>query len=124
MCEEHNEWYVGSTTDLKARWRKHKPDAKLKKATKCGVADHETNFKHPEDPPIGFLTIVAVEAVKEKKDFMVRENYWICNLGTIFKERLEYSTERQIFKELEREREGEGERENSLLKKTMGPCQL
>ena len=36
-------------------------------------------------PQLGFLTIVAVEAVKEKKDLMVRENYWMCNLGTTFK---------------------------------------
>ena len=31
MCEVHNEWFVGSTTDLRARWRHHKSDAKLKK---------------------------------------------------------------------------------------------
>ena len=85
-CETvHNEWYVGSTTDLKAHWRNHKSDTKLKKATKCGVADHVTKFKHPEDPQLGFLTIVAVEAVKEKKDLIVWENYRTCNLGTIFK---------------------------------------
>ena len=85
MCEVHNEWSVGSTTDLKARWRNHKSDAKLKKATKCGVADHVTKFKHHEDPQLGFLTIVAVEAVKEKTDLIVLENYWMCNLGTISK---------------------------------------
>ena len=85
MREVHNEWYVGSITDLKARWRNRKSDAKPKKATKCGVADPVTNFKHPEDPPLAFLTIVAAEAVKEKKDLTVRENYWMCNLGTIFK---------------------------------------
>ena len=67
MCEVHNERYVGSTTDLKARWRNHKSDAKLKKATKCAVADHVTKFKHPEDPQLGFLTIVAIEAVKKRK---------------------------------------------------------
>ena len=44
-----------------------------------------TNFKHPEDPQSGFLTIMAVEAVKEKKDLIVWESYWMCNLGTIFK---------------------------------------
>ena len=82
MCEVHNEWYVGSTTDVKAGWRNHKPDAKLKKATKCGVADHVTKFKHPEDPQPGFFTIVEV---KENKDLIVRENYRMCNLGTIFK---------------------------------------
>ena len=84
------------------------------------MADHVTKFKHPEDPQLGFLTIVAGEAVKEKKDLIVLENYWMCNLGTIFKKRLEHSTQRQIFKKLERERE----RENGLLKKAMGPCQL
>ena len=103
MCEVHNEWYVGSTTDLKARWRHPKPDAKLKKATKCGVADHVTKFQHPEAPQFGFLTIVAIEAVKEKRDLIVRENYWMCNLGTIFKGMNTRNTvlKRQIFKELE-----------------------
>ena len=38
---------------------------------KHGVADHVTKFKYPEDPQPGFLTIMAVEAVKEKKDLMV-----------------------------------------------------
>ena len=42
MCTVHSDWYVGSTTDLRARWRNHKSDAKLRKATKCGVAElHE-----------------------------------------------------------------------------------
>ena len=31
------------------------------------MADHVTQFKHPEDPRLGFLTTVAVEAVKEKE---------------------------------------------------------
>ena len=31
------------------------------------VADHVTKFKYPEDPQLGFLTIVTVEAVKEKE---------------------------------------------------------
>ena len=85
MCTVHNDWYVGSTTDLRARWRNHKSDAKLRKATKCGVADHVTRFLHPDDPQLDFLTIVAVEAVREKKNLIVREIYWLCNLGTIFK---------------------------------------
>ena len=55
MFEVHNEWYIWSTTDLKARWRNHKSDAKLNKATKSGVDDHVTNFKHPEDPNLDFL---------------------------------------------------------------------
>ena len=54
MCEVHNEWYVGSTTDLKARWRNHKSDAKLKKATKCGVADHVTKLSTLRTPNLDF----------------------------------------------------------------------
>ena len=42
-------------------------------------------IKKPEDPQLGFLTIVVAEAVKENKDLNVRENYWTSNLGTIFK---------------------------------------
>ena len=79
------DWYVGSTTDLRARWRNHKSDAQLRKATKCEMADHVTRFPHPDDPQLDFLTIVAVEAVREKRNLIVRENYWLCNLGTIFK---------------------------------------
>ena len=75
MCTIHNEWSVGSTTDLRARWRNHKADSKLKKTTTCGVADHVTRFPHSDDPHLGFLTIVAVEAVKEKKYLIMRENY-------------------------------------------------
>ena len=85
MCEVHNEWYVGSTTDLKARWRNHKSDAKLKKATKCGVADHVTKFKHPADPQLGFLTIVAIEAVKEKRDLIEKKDFFNCQCCLLLK---------------------------------------
>ena len=112
MCEVHNEWYVGSTTDLKARWRNHKSDAKLKKATKCGVADHVRKLEHPEDLQIGFLTIVAVESVKEKKDLIARENYWMCNLGTIFKS---MNTRNTVLKDRSSRNERERERELSLI---------
>ena len=122
MCEVHNEWYVESTTDLKARWRHHKRDAKLKKATKCGVAHHVTNFKHPEDPQFGFLTIVAVEAVKEKKDLIVRNNYWMCNLGTIFKGMNTRKDLNTVLKDRSSKRERE--RENSLLKKDHGAMSI
>ena len=47
MCEVHNEWYVGSTTDLKSRWRNRKSDAKLKKKK-------QTNKKRQN---MGWLTI-------------------------------------------------------------------
>ena len=54
-------------------------------ATKCEMADHVTRVPHPDDPQLDFLTIVAEEAVREKRNLIVRENYWLCNLGTIFK---------------------------------------
>ena len=58
MCNLHNKWYVWSSTDLKpveAHWRNHKSNAKLKKATKCGVAGHVTKCTHPEDPNLAIL---------------------------------------------------------------------
>ena len=50
MCTIHNDWYVAATTNLRARRRSHQPNAKLKKATKCGVAYHVTRFPHPDGP--------------------------------------------------------------------------
>ena len=84
-CTIHNSLYVGSTTDFLARWRNHKSVAKLRKATKCGMADHVTRCPHPDDPQLGFLMIVAVTGGREKIQLIVRENYRLCNLGTIFK---------------------------------------
>ena len=76
-----------------------------------GVADHVTKFKHPEDPQLGFLIIVAVEAVKEKKDLIARENYWLCSLGTIFKAMNTRKDLNTVLKQiLMRERERERER--------------
>ena len=55
MCDLHNKWYVESSTDLKAHWRNHKSNAKLMKATKCGVSSHGTKCMHPEDPNLAIL---------------------------------------------------------------------
>ena len=85
ICEIHNVWYVGSTVNIKARWRNHKSDAKLKKAKKCGVAEHVTKVAHPDDPDFSFLRIIPIEAVVRQESLLNREIYWTCNLGTIFK---------------------------------------
>ena len=72
-----------------------------------GWLTNVTKFKHPEDPQLGFLTIVAVEAVKEKKYLIVRENYWMCNLGTMFQgmnTRKDSKTDLQGIRGRERER--------------------
>ena len=100
---------------MKARWRNHKSDAKLKKATKCGVADHVTKFKHPEYPQLRFLIIVAVEAVKEKKDLIVRENYWMCNLDTIFKGMNTRKDLNTVLKDRSSKNEREREREDKII---------
>ena len=58
---------------------------------------------------------MAVEAVKEKKDLIVLENYWMCNLGTIFKGMNTRKDLNTVFKYRSsknvREREGGGQRE-------------
>ena len=86
------------------------------------MADHVTKCKHPEDPQLGFLTIVAVEVVKEKKDLIVRENYWMCNLVTIFKGMNTRKDLNTVLKDRSSKRERE--RENSLLKKDHGAMSI
>ena len=73
------------------------------------MADHVTKFKLPEDPQLGF--VVAVEAVKEKKDLIVRENYWMCNLGTIFKGMNTRKDLNTVLKDRSSKNERERERE-------------
>ena len=55
---------------------------------------------------------MAVEAVKEKKDLIVRENYWMSNLGIIFKG----MDTRKDLNTVLKDRSSKRERENSLLK--------
>ena len=44
-----------------------------------------TRFPHHDDPQHDFLTIMTVEAVREKRKLIMKETYWLCNLGAIFK---------------------------------------
>ena len=85
ICDIHNAWYVGSTVNIKARWRNHKSDVKLKKVKKCGVAEHVATLPHPDDPEVSFLKIVPIETVHNADRLLLRETFWTCNLGTIFK---------------------------------------
>ena len=87
-----------------------------------GLLQNVTKFKHPEDPQLGFLIIVAVEAVKEKKDLIARENYWLCSLGTIFKAMNTRKDLNTVLKDRSSKRERE--RENSLLKKDHGAMSI
>lgn len=84
QCTIHNEWYTGSTTNIKCRWRNHKSDTKNKKITKCRVAEHVSKYTHPDDPELQFLRIIPIEKVAREEDLLERETFWMCNLGTVF----------------------------------------
>ena len=84
-CRIHPDlWYVGSTKDLRRRWAGHKSDVKLKRTSRCKMAEHVHTCHHPQDPQFGFLYIVPIEAVKREDDLLSRETYWQANLGTLF----------------------------------------
>ena len=85
-CLIHDdELYVGSTVDLKARWRNHKSDVKLQKIHKCKVAEHVVRLPHPKDKDFNYLQIFAVEGNINKSRLCSRETYWGANLGTFIK---------------------------------------
>ena len=85
-CKIHSDaCYIGSTTNLKLRWANHKSDCKLKKVTKCSVADHVSRMVHPNDATFSFLEIFAIDAVEHECDLHQREIWWQCNIGTFFK---------------------------------------
>ena len=85
------------------------------------MADYVTKFKHPEDPPTWISHYRGSWSSKRKerldcpgKLLDVQPGHHLQ--GYEHKERLEHSTQRQIFKEWERKRE----RENGLLEKAKG----
>jgi hypothetical protein len=83
-CRIHPDlWYVGSTTNLKQRWRGHKSDVKLKRTQRCKVAHHVNSIDHPEDPQLRYLYIVPIEKVHREDRLLSREIYWQANLGTL-----------------------------------------
>ena len=84
-CTLHDTFmYVGSTVNLKNRWRNHKSDSKNKISTKCYVAKHYTEMTHPNDDNISCLKITPIEIVKFSKNLAARELFWQTNLGTFF----------------------------------------
>jgi hypothetical protein len=84
-CTVHpDEWYIGSTMDLKKRWANHKSDIKLKKGKKCSTAQHVMDKAHPNDPTLPFIQIFAVEAVTNPDDLLRRETWWMTNVGTLY----------------------------------------
>ena len=85
FCKIHNEYYTGSTKNLRSRWAQHKSDIKLKREKKCRLTQHVLRVQHPRDVDVPFLEIFAVEAVEREEDFLERELYWQANFGTVFK---------------------------------------
>ena len=85
-CKLHpQQWYVGSTTNLKLRWANHKSDVNRNKTNKCMVAQHVNMTSHPSNREIPFLTICPIEAVSGGESSLLRrELYWQANLGTLF----------------------------------------
>ena len=84
-CRVHPDlWYVGSTTDLRKRWAGHKSDIKLKRTSRCKMADHVHTNSHPQDPEYNYLYIVAIEDVRREEQLLSREIYWQANLGSLF----------------------------------------
>ena len=56
--------YVGSSVDVKPRFREHKSDVKLKKTTKCRTAEHWATHHKSLD----FLKITLIEKVCCEKE--------------------------------------------------------
>ena len=84
-CKIHpDDWYVGSTKNLKLRWANHKSDVKLQKIHKCNVAKHVWATPHPISENWEFLQIMAIDTVEDEEKLLERKTYWACNLGTIF----------------------------------------
>ena len=77
-CTAHRHFmYVGSTGNLKERWRNHKSDARLGKVKKCHVAKHFNSTPHPNMT----LVITPIEIVKNVGLLSTRELYWQANVG-------------------------------------------
>ena len=76
---------MGSTTNMKRRWSKHKYDIRHDNWTACGLARHYGNY-HRQDREtfISKLEVTLVDGCEEEKDLKRLEDRWICNLGTLF----------------------------------------
>ena len=77
--------YVGSTTDMKRRWSKHKHDIRQDNWTACGLARHFGNYHRLDrEAHISRLEVTLLDSSEEEKDLKKTEDRWICNMGTLF----------------------------------------
>ena len=77
--------YVGSTVDMKGRWRTHKYDIRHSNWTACGLARHFGQY-HQQDLEawINKLEVTLLDSCAEETDLKQLEDKWMCNLGTLF----------------------------------------
>ena len=65
--------YVGSTKNLNVRWAKHKSDARLKRVSKCSVAQRVLPAEQASHGTFSHFQIVTIEAVSDGRLLLARD---------------------------------------------------
>ena len=78
--------YVGSATNMKVRWSKHKSDIRMARWDNCGLTRHfEQYHQGDREEAMEELRVTLVDHVvgeyREEKHLQLEKN-WILNLGT------------------------------------------
>ena len=77
--------YVGSTTDMKARWSQHKSDMRHGNWTACGLTRHFGQcHRHNMEETIAKLEVTLLDSCEVEENLKRVEDKWMCNLGTLF----------------------------------------
>ena len=86
LCNcQHSADYVGSTTDMKRRWSKHKSDIRHGNWASCGLAGHFGQYHRRDmEEAIDNLQVTLVDSVENVTNLKRKEDAWMCNLGTLF----------------------------------------
>ena len=84
QCKIHPDAvYIGSTIDIKPRWRNHKSDFLRKQTHKCGWSAH-SSATHPDDNKVTYTRTLIIDQVNDPSKLIERETWWQANVGTIF----------------------------------------
>jgi len=84
QCTLHPEAiYIGSSKDVRTRWRNHKSDFLGRRAQKSGWAAHSA-VQHPDDGQLLFVRATVIDSVPHECQLLQRELWWQANLGTIY----------------------------------------
>ena len=65
---------------MRRRWSKYKSDFK-NGLNMCRLAGHASEMVHPVDPELKFLTVLPIDAVKNKTQLLEKEVWWQENVG-------------------------------------------